>query len=203
MSRIWNDQLGGTIKVAKSKALTYVTIWCFLCRKLSRGNLVRSPSARGETSKRRTSSFSRSIEIEKPRSFHNLGCPETVFQAQNSRANACVKERSTKCHKKTKARHTSTGFSSILPNYQSKSITVDITEILIYTIFNSEWKIFTATSWPLQTPRWTLPNKPLSIYCPMVVTVTKSSGLMVVRKRRAVESVLAKCACTLSELEIF
>ena len=165
---------------------------------------MRSPSARGETSKRRTSSLSRSIEIEKPRSFHNLGCPETVFQAQNSRANDCVKERSTKCHKKTKARHTSTGFSSILPNYQSKSITVDITKILIiYTSFNSEWKIFTAISWPLQTPRWTLPNKPLSIYCPMVGTVTKSVWPMVARKRRAVESVLAKRAYSLSGLENF
>ena len=103
MSRILNDQIRGTMNVAINKALTYVTIWCFLWRKLSRGNLVRSPSASGETSKRWTSSMSRSIEMEKPRSFHNLGCPETVFQVRNSRVNDCVKERSTKCHRKNKS----------------------------------------------------------------------------------------------------
>ena len=80
------------------KALTNVTIWS-LFFKMPRDNLVRSPSASGETSKRWTSSLSRSIEIEKPWSSHKLGCPETAFQAPNSRVNDCVMERSTKCHK--------------------------------------------------------------------------------------------------------
>ena len=85
---------------------------------MTRDILARSPSASGETSKRRTSSLSRSIEIEKPWSFHKLGCPETVFQTRNSRVNDCVKEgsggTSTRCHKKTKARHTLTGSSTTL-----------------------------------------------------------------------------------------
>ena len=199
MSRIWKDQIRGTMNVALWQRATYVTIWS-LSRKVSRDILARSPSASGETSKRRTSSFSTSIEIEKPWSFHNLGCPEIVFQAWNSRVNDCVKELSTnlnlKCHKKTKARHTLTGSSTILllPDYQSKSLTVDITEILRSTCNICERNIFTATAWSLQTLRKTLPNEPRPMYCPMVGTVTKSVGLMVARKRRAVESVLAKRA---------
>ena len=91
MSRIWNDQIRGTMNVVKSKGiLTNVTIWSLLL-KLSRDILVRSPSASGETSKRRMSSKSTSIEIENPWRGHNLGCPETVFQARNSRVNVWVK----------------------------------------------------------------------------------------------------------------
>ena len=101
------------------RVLTNVMIWSLLL-KMTRDILARSPSASGETSKKRTSSLSRSIEIEKPWSFHKLGCPETVFQTRNSRVNDCVKERhgsggtSTRCHKKTKARHTLTGSSTTL-----------------------------------------------------------------------------------------
>ena len=83
--------------------LTNVMIWSLLL-KMIRDILARSPSASGETSKRRTSSLSRSIEMEKPWSFHKLGCPETDFQVPYSRVNDCVKELSTnlnlKCHKK-------------------------------------------------------------------------------------------------------
>ena len=119
----WSEtiRLEGQWMWQRIKALTNVKIWAFLC-KLSRGNLVRSPSASGETSKSRTSSMSRSIEMEKPWSFHNLGCPETVFQARNSRVNDCVKERGTKCHKKKITRHTLTGSSIIflLPDLSVK-----------------------------------------------------------------------------------
>ena len=104
--------------VAKSKG-TYGKIWS-LFLKMSRDNVVRSPSASGETSKKRTSSLSISIEMEKPWSFHKLGCPETVFQIRNSRVNDCVKKErssgtSTRCHKKTKSSsYTLTGSSAIL-----------------------------------------------------------------------------------------
>ena len=138
--------------------LTNVMIWSLLL-KMIRDILARSPSASGETSKRRTSSLSRSIEIEKPWSFHKLGCPETDFQVPYSRVNDCVRSLvptwTWNATKKTKACHTLTGSSTILllPDYQSKSLTVDITELLIYTCNIWERKIFTATSWPLHMLR--------------------------------------------------
>ena len=79
-------ELEGQWMWRRVKALTNVTIWSLLL-KLSRDILLRSPAARGETSKRRTSSKSTSIEIENPWSGHSLGCPETVFQVRNSRVN--------------------------------------------------------------------------------------------------------------------
>ena len=93
------------------KALTDVTIWSLL-HKMSRDILARSPVASDETSKRRTSSKSTSIQIEKPRRGHNLGCPETLFQARNSRVNDWVRNKRTKWHKQ--ARHTLTGSSITL-----------------------------------------------------------------------------------------
>ena len=96
---------------ANFKALTDVTIWPLL-RKISRDILARSPVASGDTSKRRTSSKSTSIQIEKPRRGHNLGCPETLFQARNSRVNDWVRNKCTKWHKQ--ARHTLTGSSITL-----------------------------------------------------------------------------------------
>ena len=116
-----------------------------------------------------------------------------------------VKERSSnKCHEK-KASHTLTGSSTVFllldlsVKVNDGWVRVDVTEILIYTCNACLWKIFTATSWPLQKPWWTRPNEPFPIKYPMVGTVKKSVGLMVARKRRALESVLAKLAYSLSE----
>ena len=53
-------------------------------------------------------------------------------------------------------------------------------------------------------PRQTWLDEPLPIDSrPGVVTLTKAVGRMVSRKRRAVESLLAKRASSLSGLEIF
>ena len=52
--------------------------------------------------------------------------------------------------------------------------------------------------------RYTLPNEPLPINSLSVVgIVMKVVGLMVARRRRTMESVLAKSACSLSGLENF
>ena len=95
------------------KALTDVTISSLL-RRMRGDILARSPVASGKTSRRRTSSESTLIVIEKPWIFHNLGFPETVFQARNSRVNDWVRNERTQaqCHKQ--ARHTLTASLIIL-----------------------------------------------------------------------------------------
>ena len=95
------------------KALTDVTISSLL-RRMRGDILARSPVASGEISKRRTSSESTLIVIEKPWMFHNLGFPETVFQARNSRVNDWVMHERTQCHKKARPSHTLTASLIIL-----------------------------------------------------------------------------------------
>ena len=116
--------------------LTNVMIWSLLL-KMIRDILARSPSASGETSKRRTSSLSRSIEIEKPWSFHKLGCPETDFQVPYSRVNDCVKELSTnlnlKCHKKNKS---SSYLDRIFNNLTITGLSIKVIDSWHYGIIN-------------------------------------------------------------------
>ena len=149
------------------KALTNVKIWSFkLFLKMTRDNVVRSPSASGETSKKRTSSLSRSIKIEKPWSFHNLG-PETDFQTPNSRVNDCVKEHtSTKCHEKKKLVNTLTGSSARL---QLPDLSFKVNEGWHYRNFNIYlqylWaknlycNLLIVANASMDSAKWAIPNK--------------------------------------------
>ena len=144
----------------EAKGLTNVKSWSLVhLYKLSRDILVRKspPHASGETSKTRTSSKSMSIKIEKPRIGHNLFCcPETVFQASNSWVNDCGRRVAPNATKNKSSSYLDRIFKKLAIKRRliiQKSMTVDITEILIYTCNNCEGKIFTATSRLLQTPR--------------------------------------------------
>ena len=116
ISRIWKDHWHIREEQwmrRRVKARTDLWIWTLLWDEMIQDILARSPSsAKGETSKMRTSLVATLIAIENPWRCHNPGCPETAFQARNSRVNDWVKNKSTKCNKQ--ARHTLRGSSSLL-----------------------------------------------------------------------------------------